>query len=61
MIKDTYRLWQFFLFVISFFVFYASLYFQFVQDLQPCPLCLMQRACVFLALAVSLMGAFMGR
>ncbi|MDP1603110.1 MAG: disulfide bond formation protein B [Legionella sp.] len=61
MIKDTYRLWQFFLFIISFSVFYASLYFQFVQDLQPCPLCLMQRGCVFVAVITSLIGVFMGR
>lgn len=37
-------------------VLFASLYFQYVVGLQPCPLCLMQRFCVFLLLLLCFLG-----
>lgn len=46
--KLTWRTWQLLLFLTGLSVFLASLYFEFVKGLQPCPLCLMQRLCVFL-------------
>lgn len=58
MTKRTYRKIQSLLTLISFFVLFASLYFQYAMGLQPCPLCLMQRICVFLLLA--LMGLSLG-
>lgn len=58
MIKDNYRLGQFILFAISLFVLAASFYFQFVKKLEPCPLCLMQRLCVILALVLCLMSIY---
>jgi protein dithiol:quinone oxidoreductase len=54
----TYRQIQFFLCAVSFFVFFASLYFQYIVGLIPCPLCLMQRLCVFLLFI--LMGVSIG-
>lgn len=50
MTKYNYRRIQNFLMLPSFFVFFASIYFQYVAGLQPCPLCLMERLCVFLLL-----------
>lgn len=38
--------------LLTLFVLFASFYFQYVQALMPCPLCIMQRVCVFLLLAV---------
>lgn len=58
MIKDNYRLGQSILFVISLFVLAASIYFQFVKKLEPCPLCLMQRVCVIIALGLCMAGLF---
>lgn len=58
MIKDNFRLGQFILFAISLFVLAASLYFQFVKKLEPCPLCLMQRFCVIIALVLCMAGMF---
>lgn len=52
MIKRTYRQIQGFLILATLFVLFASLYFQYGLGLQPCPLCLMQRFCVFLLLAL---------
>lgn len=48
--KPTYRTIQYFLVVITLFMLFASFYFQYIVGLQPCPLCLMQRLCVFLLL-----------
>lgn len=59
--NNTARLWQCLLFLVSFSVFYASLYFQFVKGLQPCPLCIMQRVCTGLLVASSLAGIFRPR
>jgi len=44
----TYRNWQRFLFLLTLCVFLFAFYFQYMQHLQPCPLCLMQRLCAFL-------------
>ena len=54
--KFTYRRWQILLCFISLFVLASSFYFQYVKGLQPCPLCLMQRLCVFLLFMFSFMG-----
>ncbi len=48
-IKNYYKI-QSLLLLITGFVFLASLYLQYVNGLEPCPLCLMQRLCVFLLL-----------
>lgn len=56
--KRTYRKIQTLLTLISLFVLFSSLYFQYGLNLHPCPLCLMQRLCVFLLLG--LMGLSLG-
>lgn len=56
--KTTYKSMQLFLVLITIIVFFASLYFQYFLGLQPCPLCIMQRFCVFLLLC--LMGLSLG-
>ncbi|KTD71411.1 disulfide bond formation protein B [Legionella tucsonensis] len=50
--KLTYRKIQTFNAALTVFVLFASFYFQYVVGLTPCPLCIMQRLCVFLLLAV---------
>ncbi|MBI2785494.1 MAG: disulfide bond formation protein B [Legionella longbeachae] len=50
--KITYRKIQNLSAVLTAFVLIASFYFQYVQGLTPCPLCIMQRVCVFLLLAI---------
>ncbi len=52
MTKTTYRSIRFFLTLVTFIVFFSSIYFQYVLNLVPCPLCLMQRICVFLLLVL---------
>ncbi len=52
MTKITYRKIQLLLTIITLFVLFSSFYFQYVVGLQPCPLCLMQRICVFLLLGL---------
>lgn len=52
MIKRTYRQIQGFLIFVTVFILFASLYFQYFLGLQPCPLCLMQRFCLFLLLGL---------
>lgn len=54
--KRTYRLTQNALLFISTLVLAASFYFQYALHLHPCPLCLLQRACVFLLTILCLMG-----
>ncbi|WP_028388240.1 disulfide bond formation protein B [Legionella fairfieldensis] len=58
MTKLTYKYGQIFLAFVSCIVFLCSLYFQYVQHMQPCPLCLMQRLMVFLLLVFYLLGAY---
>ncbi|WP_454782778.1 disulfide bond formation protein B [Legionella sp. WA2022007384] len=50
--KLTYKKIQTFNAMLTVFVLFASFYFQYVVGLIPCPLCIMQRVCVFLLLAV---------
>ncbi|KTD44797.1 disulfide bond formation protein B [Legionella parisiensis] len=50
--KITYRKIQTFNAMLTLFVLFASFYFQYVVGLTPCPLCIMQRVCVLLLLAV---------
>lgn len=56
--KLTYRQAYILLTGLSFFILACSFYFQYVQGLQPCPLCLMQRFCVFLLSLVCLLGIY---
>lgn len=58
MTKIQYRRVQYFLVLITVFVLFFSLYAQYVLGLQPCPLCLMQRICVFILMG--LMGLTLG-
>ena len=50
--KFTYKRIQTFNAALTVFVLFASFYFQYIVGLIPCPLCIMQRICVFLLLAV---------
>ena len=52
MTKLLYKRIQYFLAFTTAFVLFFSLYAQYVLGLQPCPLCLMQRICVFVLLGV---------
>ena len=58
MTKFAYRKFQSFLALITLFVLMSSFYFQYIMGLQPCPLCLMQRICVFMLLGI--MGLSLG-
>lgn len=58
MSKLTYKKIQFILVVLTSIVLFASFYFQYFLGLHPCPLCLMQRLCVFILLG--LMGLSLG-
>lgn len=50
--------WHQILFIISLGVLTASYFFQYAQNLQPCPLCLMQRFCVIGLLLMFFLGIF---
>ena len=52
-----YRQLQNVLSLMTLFVLAASFYFQYIQGLQPCPLCLMQRFCTMALLLFCMMGA----
>jgi protein dithiol:quinone oxidoreductase len=52
--------WFLFVFGLSFVVFLASLYFQYVRGLQPCPLCIMQRVSVLIIGVLALRAVFVG-
>ncbi len=56
--KLTYKKIQLLLVLVTFFVLFASFYFQYFLGLRPCPLCIMQRVCVFLLLG--LLGLSLG-
>ena len=56
MTRTAYRTIQILLTLITLAVLIASFYFQYVKGLQPCPLCLMQRFCIFMLLMFGLMG-----
>lgn len=50
--KLAYRKIQSFQAIITVFVLFASFYFEYAMGLQPCPLCVMQRICVFVLLGL---------
>jgi protein dithiol:quinone oxidoreductase len=50
--KLTLRRIQNFNTLLTLFILFASFYFEYVLNLTPCPLCIMQRICVFLLLAI---------
>lgn len=50
-----YRLWQLILLLVIITVLMASFYFEYILGLNPCPLCVMQRLCVFLVFIFSMM------
>lgn len=52
----NYRRWQLFLVFINVLLLLSAFYLEYVEELQPCPLCLMQRFCGFLLLILSLLG-----
>lgn len=56
----TYRKIQSFLALVTVIVLLSSFYLQYEVGLQPCPLCLMQRLCVFLLLLLGLIGLRLG-
>ncbi len=56
MTKRMFRNMQSLLLLATIFVLSAAFYFQYVKGLQPCPLCIMQRVCVFLISMFCLMG-----
>lgn len=52
MTKISYKRVQLLLVLVTVVVLFASLYFQYYLGLHPCPLCIMQRLCVFILLAL---------
>ena len=46
--KHAYKILQRLLYIVTFFVIATSFYLQYLIHLEPCPLCIMQRACAFL-------------
>lgn len=61
MSKRRYRTLQNVLLMLTLFVLGASFYFQYMAGLEPCPLCLMQRLCVFLLAICFLVGLWTSR
>ncbi|MBA2648268.1 MAG: disulfide bond formation protein B [Legionella sp.] len=56
MTKSTYKMIQLLLSLVTLFVLLSSLYYQYIEKMNPCPLCLMQRLCVILLLFIFFMG-----
>lgn len=56
--KDNFCYLQGVLFVLSLAVLLASFYFELIKGLQPCPLCLMQRAVVLCLVVSTVIGIF---
>lgn len=56
MTKRLYRFSQIVLSFVTLGVVASSFYFQYVEDMEPCPLCLMQRLCACLLLFLCLVG-----
>lgn len=56
--KLSYKRIQLFLVLVTVFILFASFYFQYYLGLHPCPLCIMQRICVFILLG--LLGLSLG-
>lgn len=59
--KLSYPLWCLFLMLMTLSVLGLSFYFEYVQELTPCPLCLMQRLCVMLLLILTCLSCFFYR
>lgn len=57
----NFRTWQAMIFLISLSVLMASFYFQYVKNLQPCPLCIMQRVGVFLEVILCFIALVINR
>ncbi|KTC66483.1 Disulfide bond formation protein B (Disulfide oxidoreductase) (plasmid) [Legionella adelaidensis] len=57
--KRIFRVFESLLFLATTFVLFSSFYFQYFQELQPCPLCLMQRLCIFFIFFLCLSGMFL--
>ncbi|KTD49739.1 disulfide bond formation protein DsbB [Legionella quinlivanii] len=49
---------QYVLVLISLLVFGASLYFQYIKGMEPCPLCIMQRICVLIIVCIGIAMLF---
>lgn len=60
MMLRYYRVWQLMLVFVTLSVLMASFYFQYVMNMQPCPLCIMQRIVVMVLLALAMMSWFLG-
>jgi disulfide bond formation protein DsbB len=60
MSKRTYRIVQLLLAWVTTVVLFASFYFQYFKGLQPCPLCIMQRICVFGLFFLTSLGLYLG-
>lgn len=56
MSKRLYRDSQALLLLLTLLVISAAFYFQYYRDMQPCPLCMMQRICAFMLGMLCLMG-----
>lgn len=56
MSKRVFRIFQNVLFLITTLVLFTSFYLQYFRGFVPCPLCVMQRICVFLLFMFCLMG-----
>jgi len=56
----NYRWQRLLLVFITIAVLMASFYFEYVKNLEPCPLCMMQRLCVMLLLMFGMMSLFCG-
>lgn len=55
---QVYRWQRIAIFLLSTVVLCASFYFQYVQQLQPCPLCIMQRICVILSIILAFISIY---
>lgn len=60
MSTQKYRWQRLLLVFISLSVLMASFYFQYIKNMEPCPLCIMQRVCVMLLLMFGMMSLFCG-
>jgi disulfide bond formation protein DsbB len=54
--NQTYKFTQWFLLSLTVLVLGASFYFEYILEMQPCPLCMMQRICVVGLLIVGLLA-----
>lgn len=59
MSKKIYRYIQCLMVLATLLVLMFSIYLEFFQGIKPCPLCVMQRACVFILLLSALLGLYL--